>query len=1058
MKQKNLLLNWWLMFLVFGMVGTISTNAQTLKHSYTFEDGTFDATTVFDQVATGAVNGTLSGTTGVTIAGGKCTVDAAAASAGQNYGYIAFDGTALGLASYSSITFEAYVTAGNGLNDWYTMLYYFGDNGWNFVYQQLTEGDWGTVLKCQSDPSVAWAYRDGVVDDDAMHHIVAVVNETELKYYLDGFLIATGGMGTANVSQIGTQFAHLFRGPDTWNDDNWIGSIDEFNIYEGEMDLLTVVNHTNDYLGINIDVTDATLSSITSSLGTLDPVFDPATDYYEVMVPYGSTSVDMDWTTTVSGATVELLDGLGNTMSSDGVVSWTADGIDLEFVVTALDGTTQMSYYVSVFLDPAAENANLSNITLTTGHLTSTFDPAVTEYVAIVPFGTASVDVTGVPAWELADVQGDGTVTLTNGEGSATITVTSEDMSATKVYTLTVYESAFQSGVDYYLVQEAGSNVANATGGDGSIIALATPLKNQNSQIWQFVESGVANQYFIMNADGSYMTLSAPEPNYNMEMTSTLNADLDSCRFTVEEIGPGRFYIRSLKRSLSTTPNNCLVSPNWSAVGERIYSDKWIGSGWDNDGQTVWNLTIPADMFPVDAYLSALSIDGATLSPSFSPNISEYDVVLDPGTTSITINATAEDGTYIVTGAGSIDLTEMSGTLVVNVKSPDDMYSKDYTINYIVDTPLTLMHAYTFEDGTAQDKVGDLDGLIMGGTITNGLYSTAADGDYIELSGPDLAINTYPSVTLEAYVRTGVNDGWTMLSYFGAEGGWPSYWMSIAGQTDQARAVVDVGDGQKTAAGVEPGAGEMHHYVSVLTNDEIKFYVDGILVQTTQTGIVTKISGISTDKAWLCYGGYHDPSWIGDIYEFNIYSGQMDALTIYDNYANGVFPEETETTDATLSDLTVNGMTIDGFHPAVLNYTIQATSTPVIDGTVKVSGAAYQVNAAAGVPGVATVVVTAADGVTKVTYTITIDTTTGVGDVEDKASIQVYPTVSGGEFTVEAEGATTLITVFNLAGSIVKQVQTNATIEKVTIDQNGLYIIKVESDGVTELFKVIKKD
>ena len=49
-------------------------------------------------------------------------------------------------------------------------------------------------------------------------------------------------------------------------------------------------------------------------------------------------------------------------------------------------------------------------------------------------------------------------------------------------------------------------------------------------------------------------------------------------------------------------------------------------------------------------------------------------------------------------------------------------------------------------------------------------------------------------------------------------------------------------------------------------------------------------------------------------------------------------------------------MTIDGFHPAVLNYTIQATSTPVIDGTVKVSGAAYQVNAAAGVPGVATVV------------------------------------------------------------------------------------------------------
>ncbi|MFB6320863.1 LamG-like jellyroll fold domain-containing protein, partial [Saccharicrinis sp. FJH54] len=197
-----------------------------------------------------------------------------------------------------------------------------------------------------------------------------------------------------------------------------------------------------------------------------------------------------------------------------------------------------------------------------------------------------------------------------------------------------------------------------------------------------------------------------------------------------------------------------------------------------------------------------------------------------------------------------------------------------------------LMHSYTFEDGTAADVVGGADGEVVindggSGNIENGAFN-AMGGSYVKLPAKDIALNSYNEVTLEATVKTGSNPGWTMLAYFGSAGGDNSYWMSIARADNVSKTSVDMlpSSSEVGVTGAEPGADELHHYVSVLTDDSIKWYIDGVKIGAVATPAAYLVSGISLDTALLCAGGYPDPQWIGSVYEFNIYEGELDAETI----------------------------------------------------------------------------------------------------------------------------------------------------------------------------------
>lgn len=106
-------------------------------------------------------------------------------------------------------------------------------------------------------------------------------------------------------------------------------------------------------------------------------------------------------------------------------------------------------------------------------------------------------------------------------------------------------------------------------------------------------------------------------------------------------------------------------------------------------------------------------------------------------------------------------------------------------------------------------------------------------------------------------------------------------------------------------------------------------------------------------------------------FKFDSGNGTTDAIYVDNLYfwKNPVDPN----TDATLSDLQADGNTVPGFAPATENYNyavLPGAAVPVVTATTTQGGASTNITQAPAVPGDATVVVTAQNGTTMKTYTI----------------------------------------------------------------------------------------
>jgi hypothetical protein len=111
-------------------------------------------------------------------------------------------------------------------------------------------------------------------------------------------------------------------------------------------------------------------------------------------------------------------------------------------------------------------------------------------------------------------------------------------------------------------------------------------------------------------------------------------------------------------------------------------------------------------------------------------------------------------------------------------------------------------------------------------------------------------------------------------------------------------------------------------------------------------------------------------------------------------------------TDATLSDIKINGTTIPGFNKNTLNYTVAlphgSTEPPVITVTVSDPNALTEITLPTGFPGIATIKVTAEDRSTIINYLLAISY--GGDGIDDKLlqnNLHVYPNPSNGDFILE---------------------------------------------------------
>ena len=128
--------------------------------------------------------------------------------------------------------------------------------------------------------------------------------------------------------------------------------------------------------------------------------------------------------------------------------------------------------------------------------------------------------------------------------------------------------------------------------------------------------------------------------------------------------------------------------------------------------------------------------------------------------------------------------------------------------------------------------------------------------------------------------------------------------------------------------------------------------------------------------------------------------------------------------DATLGNILVDGTPIDEFDPAVLSYLVEVsegtTDIPVVDAVTADENAAAEVTQANSLPGSATVIVTAEDGETELTYTINFSVITYAGLLNRDAFV-LFPNPAGNYVTLLLESGNEIkvnINIYDISGTL----------------------------------------
>ncbi|WP_370479232.1 LamG-like jellyroll fold domain-containing protein [Tamlana flava] len=614
----------------------------------------------------------------------------------------------------------------------------------------------------------------------------------------------------------------------------------------------------------------------------------------------------------------------------------------------------------------ALMDATLQDIDLSVSALDPIFDPEITDYTVYVAQGTTSIDITGIPNATEATVQGNGTATLVNGVANVSLVCTSKDGNASKTYNLNILEV---DGTNYAMklpggngyssnVQISGLNLKSLPftmelwfKPDGSqnlrsgLFFGRNPINNDNGGI-QYLDNneiiGMSNESADWN--GINAGYAAPDVWHHVAFVVENNSRriyLDGIETSQNDINVAVDYAASnvyigfdnsssdrafkgiidevrvwnVALTQQTIENNALEVLNGDEANLIAYwhfdlpnSAQAVDMTNNHHGKITGGTYVPS--FPrSNLKLTSLSVsDGLAYSENLDPILEEHHIFLPVGTTSVIISAETEDTNAILSGIGTVNVSD-HGTLLVTVTSQDGLESIDYAINYIVDVDdLTLMHSYPFNDGTANDAVGTAHGTIINGEIADGYYHASNQGDYISLPGGIIEINKFPSITIEAKVNAGNgNAAFTMLSYFGntvGTFGTDHYYTTLVNGGNSSAAIscgntTNPWDFETRVNSTLLDDGSRYHLVSTLTNDAITWYINGVLAGQRLLANHNSIQFLSNNLAYLCKGGYtSDATWIGSIDEFNIYKGVMDSGTISTNaniYLNALSANDLET-------------------------------------------------------------------------------------------------------------------------------------------------------------------
>ncbi|OOQ59962.1 cadherin-like beta sandwich domain-containing protein [Mucilaginibacter pedocola] len=470
-----------------------------------------------------------------------------------------------------------------------------------------------------------------------------------------------------------------------------------YNIYN--INSSTSINYNVNINGGILTVTPAssinTLASATLNGGGFDTAFDPATEFYSVNIPNGSTSATLVATVTdpLSTLSVGAYPAIATPLASGAPYVIAISNNQSEQVglhVTAEDGSIK-SYYFNV--NPIPSDARLSNLTTSVGIIAPSFNPNVTNYSLDVSAETESVTITPTAhdPHATARVNGEGggvgarTVSVIEGINPKSITVKSADGTNTTFYTLLIKRPIRLVSLDLSagnLFPAFDPNVTSYVAKvpfDVPAISVTPKGKESYFNLYvngDYVNYGDASAPVTINADGSTtITVKIVAGDGETSKTYSINvqhasndATLAGISLSSGSLDPAfdpatltyNVYLPNSTTAFSFTPAttdaNATVTVNNAplAHGDAV-TESNLTVGLHNyymavtaaDGVTAKNYLLsvsrPASSEPG---LSNILTSAGTLSPAFDPMASpNYDIAVPAGVESVTITPVLIDTT-----------------------------------------------------------------------------------------------------------------------------------------------------------------------------------------------------------------------------------------------------------------------------------------------------------------------------------------------------------------------------------------------------------------------------
>jgi hypothetical protein len=473
-------------------------------------------------------------------------------------------------------------------------------------------------------------------------------------------------------------------------------------------------------------------------------------------------------------------------------------------------------HYTITVKKPASTNATLKEVKITGGSLKETLSPTLDTYTIMVPFGTTSIDIEGIPTIDAATVDGNGNYNVV--DTPITLTVHPEDTNASdKTYT--------------FNIEVAASNIATLN----TLSVTNHPFTDGTTEVtFESEKEGYSIGNILKDLDKLTINANATNPNatvsyhYNgSEITSCHNNA--SCEITLDSaLGAKNVEVKVLAADNHTEKTYTIAYTKINSNNNKLSNIL----AFDKDGNSlslseIFNPEVKSYKVSIPNDLDSIRLDVTKDDQASTVTINEEEVLsktfvsLPEGTTTVTIKVVAQDGsdnTY------TVDIERAAYTASTDAELTDlkVMDVTDTTKEY----PLTPTFGGALDD---HYSIGDIPYNLTSLKIETTLSDSKANIKYyvndVEQSGSTI---TLPNTGGTIKVEVTAEDNTTKKEYLITYTKTPSTNAYLSGIT--------VNNGTLT-----PEFGkEVYEYTVDLTND-----LDSIDIQVTteHSGATITING-----------------------------------------------------------------------------------------------------------------------------------------------------------------------------------------------------------------------